>query len=56
MGRGLYALREVASPNKVVSRVNGVHLKGYLMLSEQVCFVHPSACFKRGIVFSNMFV
>lgn len=31
LGRGLYRLRELSDPTKVVSRVNGVHLKKYIM-------------------------
>lgn len=36
LGRGLYALQEVANPRKVVTRVNGVHLKMYIQPPEQV--------------------
>lgn len=37
LGRGLYRLEDVKNPTKVVSRVNGVHLKPYLPQAEQVC-------------------
>lgn len=31
LGRGLYRLEDISDPSKVVARVNGVHLKGYVM-------------------------
>ena len=34
LGRGLYRLQQVYDPTKLVSRVNGVHLKEYNMPSE----------------------
>ena len=37
LGRGLYRLEDVKNPTKVVSRVNGVHLKQYLPPTVQVC-------------------
>ena len=32
LGRGLYCLEEVADATKVISRVNGVHLKQVMVL------------------------
>ena len=40
LGRGLYRLQEVQNPTKIVTRVNGVHLKKYLL--KQVCIVEGS--------------
>ena len=40
LGRGLYRLQEVQNPTKIVTRVNGVHLKKYLL--KQVCIVEDS--------------
>ena len=37
LGRGLYRLQEVQNPTKIVTRVNGVPLKRYLL--KQVCIV-----------------
>ena len=37
LGRGLYRLEDVKNPTKVVSRVNGIHLKQYLPPTLQVC-------------------
>jgi hypothetical protein len=31
VGRGLYRLQELKDPRKVISRVNGIHLKKYRM-------------------------
>ena len=37
-GRGLYRLENVADPTKVIARVNGVHLKQYLVrISKSSC-------------------
>ena len=33
LGHGLYWLRDTQCPNKVLSRVNGVHLKKYILPS-----------------------
>ena len=32
LGRGLYRLVEVSDPTKIITRVNGVHLKQYMVI------------------------
>ena len=51
LGRGLYRLEDVSDPTKIISRVNGVHLKPYHRPHEVFILILILFCMQLNFLF-----
>ena len=53
LGRGLYSLQGIVEPSKIISRINGIHLKRYYQVNFKSFIMHE--CGKCTLEFSIVF-